>query len=120
MNTFNCCLSCQMRFDLKRCKDKLAFFDNCWPNFFECESIDKLSANELQCSLCLMRVIIDAIICGDFSCSKDKTIQLFILQTYMEDAYLLDEMKQMKKVLATKYEEKKEMLNAEKRHLLKL
>ena len=67
-----------------------------------------------------MRVIIDAIICGDFSCSKDKTIQLFILQTYMEDAYLLDEMKQMKKVLATKYEEKKEMLNAEKRHLLKL
>ena len=61
-----CCLSCQIRFDLKRCNDKLYFFKGCWPSFFQYESIDKLSEQELQCSVCLIGVVTDAVIRGDY------------------------------------------------------
>lgn len=120
MDKLNCCLSCLARPDLKRCDDKLAFFENCWPSFFECASIDKLSKYELQCALCLIKIVIDAITSGEYSCSKDMTIRLYTIQTYINDTYALHEIEQQQEVLAVKCEEKREELKSGKRHLLKL
>ena len=50
-----------MKHDLERSVDKLSFMKENWPSFANIESVDQLSKAELQCSLCLLNIVIDGL-----------------------------------------------------------
>lgn len=59
MDDSTCCGTCLMKSDLQNSTDKFAFLKDNWPSFGQIESIDKLSKQELNCTLCFLNVLID-------------------------------------------------------------
>ena len=59
MSNLTCSRSCLMKRDLECSVDKLSFMKENWPSFAQIENVDRLSKAELQCSLCLLDIVID-------------------------------------------------------------
>ena len=57
-----------MKRDLECSVDKLSFMKENWPSFAQIENVDRLSKAELQCSLCLLDIVIDGLSKDEFSC----------------------------------------------------
>lgn len=58
MSNLTCSRSCLMKHGLERSVDKLAFLKENWPSFAQIENVDRLSKLELQCSFCLLDIVI--------------------------------------------------------------
>jgi len=61
MSNLTCSRSCLMKRDLECSVDKLSFMKENWPSFAQIENVDRLSKAELQCSLCLLDIVIDGL-----------------------------------------------------------
>lgn len=73
MDDSTCCGTCLMKSDLQNSTDKFAFLKDNWPSFGQIESIDKLSKQELNCTLCFLNVLID-----EFVNEKSAWIQIVL------------------------------------------
>lgn len=70
MSNLTCSRSCLMKRDLECSVDKLSFMKENWPSFAQIENVDRLSKAELQCSLCLLDIVIDGLSKDEFSMSE--------------------------------------------------
>lgn len=73
MSNLTCSRSCLMKRDLECSVDKLSFMKENWPSFAQIENVDRLSKAELQCSLCLLDIVIDGLSKDEFSCPNKRT-----------------------------------------------
>lgn len=78
MSNLTCSRSCLMKHDLECSVDKLSFMKENWPSFAQIENVDRLSKLELQCSLCLLDIVIDRLSKEEFSCPNKELIHLVI------------------------------------------
>ena len=85
MSDLTCSCSCLMKHDLERSVDKLSFMKENWPSFANIESVDQLSKAELQCSLCLLNIVIDGLSKDEFSCPNKELIRLVIMYVYIQE-----------------------------------
>ena len=75
-----------------------------WPSFAQIENVDRLSKAELQCSLCLLDIVID-----EFSCPNKELIRLVIMYVYIQERFDLCEIKELHtKLVMTPVKKKKE------------
>lgn len=98
-----------MKHDLERSVDKLSFMKENWPSFANIESVDQLSKAELQCSLCLLNIVIDGLSKDEFSCPNKELIHLVIMYVYIQERFDLCEIKELhtKLVMAPEKKRKK-------------
>ena len=87
MSNLTCSCICLMKHDLERSVDKLAFLKENWPSFAQIENVDRLSKLELQCSLCLLDIVIDGL--------NKELIHLVIMYVYIQNRFELCEIKEM-------------------------
>ena len=95
MSDLTCSCSCLMKHDLERSVDKLSFMKENWPSFANIESVDQLSKAELQCSLCLLNIVIDGLSKDEFSCPNKELIHLVIMYVYIQERFDLCEIKEL-------------------------
>ena len=84
-----------MKRDLECSVDKLSFMKENWPSFANIESVDQLSKAELQCSLCLLNIVIDGLSKDEFSCPNKELIRLVIMYVYIQERFDLCEIKEL-------------------------
>ena len=109
MNDSTCPRPCLMKLDLQSSTNKLAFLKDNWPSFGQIESIDRLSKAELQCSLCLLDIVIDGLSKDEFSCPNKELIRLVIMYVYIQERFDLCEIKELHtKLVMTPVKKKKE------------
>lgn len=95
MRNLACSRFCLMKCDLERSVDKLRFMKENWPSFANIESVERLSKIELQCSLCLLDIVIDGLSKEEFSCPNKELIRLVIMYVYMQERYELCTIKEL-------------------------
>jgi len=95
MSSLTCSRFCLMKHDLERSVDKLAFLKENWPSFAQIENVDRLSKLELQCSLCLLEIVIDGLSKEEFSCPNKELIRLVIMYVYIQNRFELCEIKEL-------------------------
>ena len=95
MSNLTCSRFCLMKHDLERSVDKLAFLKENWPSFAQIEDVDRLSKLELQCTLCLLELVIDALSKDEFSCSNRELIHLVIMSVYIQEKFELYTIKEL-------------------------
>ena len=73
------------------------------------ENVDRLSKAELQCSLCLLDIVIDGLSKDEFSCPNKELIRLVIMYVYIQERFDLCEIKELHtKLVMTPVKKKKE------------
>lgn len=95
MSNLTCSRICLMKHDLERSVDKLAFLKENWPSFAQIENVDRLSKLELQCSLCLLDIVIDGLSKEEFSCPNKELIRLVIMYVYIQERFELCTIKEL-------------------------
>lgn len=80
-----------MRLDLLATADKLTLLKDNWPSFAQTDCIDTLSKSELQCTLCLLNVIIEALADEEIDCPNREIIRLVIIRMYVQNRFNLFE-----------------------------
>ena len=109
MSNLTCSRSCLMKRDLECSVDKLSFMKENWPSFAQIENVDRLSKAELQCSLCLLDIVIDGLSKVEFSCPNKELIRLVIMYVYIQERFDLCEIKELHtKLVMTPVKKKKE------------
>ena len=78
MDDSTCCGTCLMKSDLQNSTDKFAFLKDNWPSFGQIESIDKLSKQELNCTLCFLNVLIDEFVNEKSACPNRVITRLVV------------------------------------------
>ena len=69
----------------------------------------RLSKAELQCSLCLLDIVIDGLSKDEFSCPNKELIRLVIMYVYIQERFDLCEIKELHtKLVMTPVKKKKE------------
>ena len=108
MSNLTCSRSCLMKRDLECSVDKLSFMKENWPSFAQIENVDRLSKAELQCSLCLLDIVIDGLSKDEFSCPNKELIRLVIMYVYIQERFDLCEIKELHtKLVMTPVKKKK-------------
>ena len=80
MDDSTCCGTCLMKSDLQNSTDKFAFLKDNWPSFGQIESIDKLSKQELNCTLCFLNVLIDEFVNEKSACPNRVITRLVLIR----------------------------------------
>ena len=93
MNAPDCFSTCLMRCDLKKTSDKLGFLKENWPAFDQTSSFDSFSDKDLQCSLCLLNTIIEALANDEYWCANRDIIRLVILRMFVENTISLHQIR---------------------------
>ena len=89
MDNLECTRSCLMKRDLQKSKDKLGFLKENWPSFNQLGGISSFSEKELNCLLCLLNVLIDALANDECWCSNRDIIRLVMTRTLVENTICL-------------------------------
>lgn len=85
MKEINYSCNCLMKIDLLKSADKLAFLKENWPEYGDIESINESSEKDLQCMLCFLNVVIDALAKDEFYCANQEIIRLVMTRTYVQN-----------------------------------
>ncbi len=89
------CGTCLMKSDLQNSTDKFAFLKDNWPSFGQIESIDKLSKQELNCTLCFLNVLIDEFVNEKSACPNRVITRLVLIRIYVQNSMELMELKEL-------------------------
>ena len=95
MDDSTCCGTCLMKSDLQNSTDKFAFLKDNWPSFGQIESIDKLSKQELSCTLCFLNVLIDEFVNEKSACPNRVITRLVLIRIYVQNSMELMELKEL-------------------------
>ncbi|CUP02218.1 hypothetical protein NXW15_09750 [Bacteroides thetaiotaomicron] len=95
MDDSTCCGTCLMKSDLQNSTDKFAFLKDNWPSFGQIESIDKLSKQELNCTLCFLNVLIDEFVNEKSACPNRVITRLVLIRIYVQNSMELMELKEL-------------------------
>ncbi len=96
MDDSTCCYPCLMKSDLQNSTDKLAFLKDNWPSFGQIESIDKLSKQELNCTLCFLNVLIDEFVDDEYVCSSRVMTRLVLTRIYVQNTMEIKALKELR------------------------
>lgn len=96
MDDSTCCGTCLMKSDLQNSTDKFAFLKDNWPSFGQIESIDKLSKQELKCTLCFLNVLIDEFVDDEYVCSSRVMTRLVLTRTYVQNSMEIMALKELR------------------------
>ena len=81
----NYCECCQLKINLENSNDKFEWLKENWPNFGQLEKLSALTQDDLECSLCLMDVLIDALVNDKLFCSNRKIVRLVTTQLCIQN-----------------------------------
>ena len=93
MDDSTCCGTCLMKSDLQNSTDKFAFLKDNWPSFGQIESIDKLSKQELNCTLCFLNVLIDEFVNEKSACPNRVITRFSDSTVHTESPFTIQVMK---------------------------
>ena len=79
------CQCCQLKINLENSDNKFEWLKENWPNFGQLENLSILPQDELECSLCLMDVLIDALVHDQLFCSNRQIVRLVTTQFRIEN-----------------------------------
>ena len=74
---------------------QISFLKDNWPSFGQIESIDKLSKQELNCTLCFLNVLIDEFVNEKSACPNRVITRLVLIRIYVQNSMELMELKEL-------------------------
>lgn len=98
------CQCCQLKISLESSNDKFELLKEKLPNFGQLEYLSTLTQDELECSLCLMDVLIDALVNDKLFCSNRKIVHLVTTQLCIENQLELRKVQEELQQEMEKYE----------------
>ena len=89
MDNVECTRSCVLKRDLQKSKNKLGFLKANWPSFNQLEEMSLFTEKDLNCLLCLLNTLIDALANDECWCSNRDIIRLVMTRTLVENTICL-------------------------------
>ena len=88
------CQCCQLKINFENSNNKFEWLKENWPSFGQLETLNTLPQDELECSHCLMDVLIDALVNDQLFCSNRQIVRLVTTQLCIENQLELRKVKE--------------------------
>lgn len=89
MDNLECSRSCNLVKQLRKATDKLTYVKDVCPAFKQKENLSISSDKEMQCLLCLLNRVIDALANEEYWCPNRDIIRLVMFRTLVENTISL-------------------------------